>query len=96
MDDKVVVRNIASPGHVTRLDGAKYRGMRDALMQVVTKAEPGHTVAELSAAIAPHQPQDLFPGGAKAGWWLKAVQLDLEAQGILVRTRTSPLRLRLA
>jgi hypothetical protein len=30
-----------------------------------------------------HLPQNLFPGGAKAGWWAKTVQLDLEARGLL-------------
>jgi hypothetical protein len=35
-------------------------------------------------------------GGAKAGWWAKTVQLDLEARGIIKRVKTSPLRLRRA
>ena len=34
-----------------------------------------------------------FPGGAHAGWWLKTVQLDLEAKRIIVREKTTPLRL---
>jgi hypothetical protein len=32
------------------------------------------------------------PGGAKAGWWVKTVQLDLEAKGIVVRDGGRPLR----
>ena len=40
-----------------------------------------------------HLPQDLFPGGAKSGWWMKAVQLDLEAKGIVRREKTTPIRL---
>ena len=40
--------------------------------------------------------EDLFPGGAKAGWWFKAVQLDLEAKAVLVREPTKPLRIRRA
>ena len=31
-------------------------------------------------------------GGAKAGWWAKTVQLDLEAKGAIVREKTRPLR----
>jgi hypothetical protein len=31
-------------------------------------------------------------GDDKAGWWAKAVQLDLEAKGIVVREVTKPLR----
>jgi len=38
-------------------------------------------------------PRTLFPEGAKAGWWAKTVQLDLEAKGILSREETKPLRL---
>jgi hypothetical protein len=34
----------------------------------------------------------LVPGGVKAGWWVKAVQLDQEAKGALVREPTKPLR----
>ena len=54
---------------------------------------PGLTVAELKARALPHLPEALFPGGAKAGWWIKSVQLDLEAKGVIARTDTSPLRL---
>ena len=39
-----------------------------------------------------HLPQDLFPEGAKAGWWMKAAQLDLEAKGVIAREKTKPLR----
>jgi hypothetical protein len=41
-------------------------------------------------------PDDLYPGGNKAAWWTKAVQLDLEAKGLVVRAKTKPLRLRRA
>ncbi|KQW44374.1 MULTISPECIES: hypothetical protein [unclassified Ensifer] len=54
------------------------------------------TIAEAKQKLLPLLPDDLFPGGAKAGWWLKAVQLDLEAKGVLRRENTKPLRLRLA
>ena len=43
--------------------------------------------------VVAHLPESLFPGGATSGWWMKAVQLDLEAKGIVRRTKTSPLRL---
>jgi hypothetical protein len=32
------------------------------------------------------------PGGAKAGWWVKTVQLDQEAKGSVVREPGKPLR----
>jgi hypothetical protein len=43
--------------------------------------------------VLPHLPDDLYPGGAKAGWYTKAVQMDLEAKGIIARAKTRPLRL---
>jgi hypothetical protein len=53
------------------------------------------TLDEIRTALPAHLPEELFPGGHKAGWWLKTVQLDLEAKGVVVRSRTSPLRLSL-
>jgi hypothetical protein len=44
-------------------------------------------------AVLPHLPEALFPAGARAGWYTKAVQLDLEARGIIARESTRPLRL---
>ena len=35
----------------------------------------------------------LVVGGGTAGWWVKAVQLDLEAKGIIRRAPKSPVRL---
>ncbi|EGI78582.1 DUF6958 family protein [Hylemonella gracilis] len=92
--DKVEIENINTPGRVERVDRAKYLAMKEALMSVLPKTSPGLTVAEVKSAILPLLPQDLFPAGAKAGWWLKATQLDLEAKGLLQRENTKPLRLR--
>jgi hypothetical protein len=48
-------------------------------------------------AVKAYLPADLFPGGAKAGWWTKTVQLDLEAKGVVIReAASSPLRWRRA
>ncbi|GAA4125774.1 DUF6958 family protein [Aminobacter aganoensis] len=91
--DKIEIRNVISPGHVVRVDKAKYTAMRDALLAVLPAKAPGLTVAEAKAALLPLLPQELFPGGDKAGWWLKAAQLDLEARGVVSREATKPLRL---
>jgi hypothetical protein len=91
--EKIEIQNFASPGHVYRVDRRKYEAMRDALLAVLPVSAPGLTVAEARAAVMPRLPQDLFPGGEKAGWWLKAAQLDLEAKGTIVRELTKPLRL---
>ncbi len=93
--EKVEMENINSPGHVVRVDKRKYEAMKTALLAVMPKTEPGLTVAELKQELLPLLPEDLFPGGDKAGWWLKGVQLDLEAKAIIVRENTKPLRLHL-
>ncbi|WP_212742363.1 hypothetical protein [Sphingopyxis sp. L1A2A] len=91
--ERVEMLSISSPGHVVRVDKAKYDAMKAALLAVVPEQAPGLTVAEVKAAVLPRLPDDLFPGGAKAGWWLKGVQLDLEARGVIARENVKPLRL---
>ncbi|MGF6172368.1 DUF6958 family protein [Ensifer sp. 4252] len=93
---KIEIQNIVSPGHVTRVDKVKYDAMKDALLTALSREQTALTVAEAKQKLLPLLPDDLFPGGAKAGWWLKAVQLDLEAKGVLRRENTKLLRLRLA
>lgn len=49
---------------------------------------PGPTQAELFKALLSRLPGDPLPGGAKANWWAKRVQLDLEAKRLVVRENT--------
>ena len=91
--EKIKLRNILSPGLIQRVDRARYEAMRRALHAVLPASAPGVTVAEAKTALLPLLPQTLFPGGEKAGWWLKAVQLDLEAKGVVDREAPKPLRL---
>jgi hypothetical protein len=91
-DDKITIENIASPGHTYRVNAKKYTAMRDALMQVLPAEPPGLTVAAAKEALLPHLSHEHFPGGDKAGWWLKAVHLDLEAKGVIGRM-PKPVRL---
>ena len=67
--------------------------MKEAMLKVLAGGIAGADGAEVQDRVVAHLPEDLFPGGAKAGWWMKAVQLDLEAKGVVKRTKTSPLRL---
>jgi hypothetical protein len=89
---RITVHNVNVPGQATRLDAGMYEAMRQAILQVLPSMAPGLTQAEIREAVVPHLPPELFPGGAKAGWWAKTVQLDLEARGLLVREATRPLR----
>ena len=90
--DKITIENIASPGQTYRVDRAKYEAMQDALMGILPTEPPGLTVAAAKDALLPYLSEALFPGGDKAGWWLKAVHLDLEAKGVIGRT-PKPVRL---
>jgi hypothetical protein len=90
--DKIEVQNVTSPHHITRVDRAKYMAMRSALMAVLPDAAPGMTPAEAQKALLAHLDAGLFPGGEKAGWLMKGVQLDLEAKGVLTRAPKSPVR----
>lgn len=95
--EKVVVENVNVPGSTSRVDAAMYDAARAALLRALPQAAPGLTQAEMIAETKRYLPDDLFPGGAKAGWWVKCVQLDLEAKGVVLRDRTSkPLRWRQA
>ena len=90
--EKIEIENVGQPGKLYRVDAAKYEAMRKAVLKVLPSTAPGMDVAAVIAAVKPHLPADLFPGGETAGWWVKAVQLDLEAKRVIART-PSPVRL---
>jgi hypothetical protein len=89
----VTVQNVNVPGYTSGVNAAKYVAMRGALLRVLPRRAPGVTQTEMFEAVMEHLPEDLFPNGAKANWWAKTVQLDLEAKGIVQRsTQVKPLR----
>ena len=90
--DKVVVENVNHPGHTSRVDRAKYDAMRAVRLSGLPAAEPGLTQKEMTDAAREAAPEEHWPGGEKVGWWVKTVQLDLEAKGLVIRTETKPLR----
>lgn len=90
---KVLLENINHPGKTTPGDAAMYGAMKAAVLTVLPTSEPGMTIAQLENAVLVHMPDDLYPSGAKAGWWTKAVQLDLEAKNVICREKVTPLRL---
>jgi hypothetical protein len=89
----VEVENVLHPGKVYRVDAEKYEAMRLAFLEVLPAKAPGLSAAEIIERVTPILPQSLFPGGSKAGWWVAAVQLDLEAKGIINREGIRPVRL---
>jgi hypothetical protein len=94
--ERITVRNVNVPGYTARVDKLKYEAVKKAIMKALPKNGPGLTQAEMLAAVLAYLDEELFPGGAKAGWWAKTVQLDLEARGVLKREPTKPLRWRRA
>ncbi|CAN1571972.1 hypothetical protein MCELHM10_03304 [Paracoccaceae bacterium] len=93
MSDKIEVENVGQPGKITRVDAAKYAEMRAAVLTVTPAEAPGFTPAQIIEAVKPHLSEAHFPGGETAGWWVKCVQLDLEAKGVLKRAPKAPVRL---
>ena len=86
---EIEVENINAPDHKVKLNAVKYGAMHDAMIAVMT-TEP-MSYAAIKQCVMPLLPQDHFPDGATAGWWIKSVQLDLEAKGVLIRHNTKPL-----
>ena len=91
---RIALENVNHPGDIREVDAEMYHAMKRAFLKILPKTSPGLTPAEIQQRLLAHLPADLFPGGAKAGWWTKAVQLDLEAKGLITREKTKPLHLR--
>ncbi len=91
---KIMVENVNVPGYSHPVDAKMYGAMRKALLKALPSRSPGLTQSEMLKSLIPLLPTDLFPKGAKAGWWMKTVQLDLEAKGAVIREPSKPLRWR--
>jgi len=91
--EKIKVENVNHPGQVRLVDAQMYAAMKRAFLKVLPSSSPGLTLEEVRERLLAHLSPQLFPEGAKAGWWAKTVQLDLEAKGVVAREKTKPLRL---
>ena len=91
---KIAIENVIRPGKTYNVDAEKYEAMRKAFLKALPKSAGAMTLADIRTGVMERLSEELFPGGDKAGWWMKAVQLDLEAKGIVMREKTSPIRLR--
>lgn len=90
---QIEIENVGQPGKTYRVDATKFAEMRRAVLAVLPDAPPGMTPSTLIEAVKPLLDQTLFPDGATAGWWVKSVQLDLEAKKIIARAPKAPVRL---
>ncbi|MCP8885265.1 hypothetical protein NIM87_17280 [Devosia sp. XJ19-1] len=93
MAEKIEIENVGQPGKTYRVDADKFAAMKVAVLATLPDVAPGMSVSDLIAAVKPRLPEDIFPGGEKAGWWVKAVQLDLEAKQVISRADKPPVRL---
>jgi len=92
---KVIVENVNVPGYAHAVDAAHYEGMKKVLLRILPREGPGLTQAEMWAEAAQVADRTLFPDRGKVGWWMKSVQLDLEAKKVIVRDKAAkPLRWR--
>jgi hypothetical protein len=91
--ERTEIENVLQPGKTYRVDAKKFAAMREAVLAELPVEQPGLTPAELQSRVIGRLPQSLFPGGEKAGWWMKAVQLDLEAKRLIARAPAAPVRL---
>lgn len=89
---KIAVQNVNVPGYTHMVDAERYHAMRQVMLKVLPSKPPGLTQAEMSKALGARAPKKLFPDSGKVGWWMKSVQLDLEAKGLVKRELTKPLR----
>ena len=90
---KIEIENVNKPGRTISVDADKYLAMKAAVLAVLPTSGPGLTLVELRDRIGPHLPESLFPGGAKAGWWMMGVQLDLLAKRVIARGGAKPIKL---
>ena len=95
-EKKILVENVNVPGYTHAVNAEHYESMKKTMLKVLPKAGPGLTQTEMWTALAKVADRKLFPEHGKVGWWMKSVQLDLEAKGIIVRDKAAkPLRWRL-
>lgn len=86
---KIEVENVNAPDHKVKLDAAKYGAMFDAMMALLN--DTPMTYAQIKEGVLPLLPDEHFPAGKTAGWWIKSVQLDQEAKGAIIRHPSKPL-----
>ena len=97
----VKAQNVNHPEHQENLKAEKYNLIREAMLATLPDGMgDGMPFAELEDKVRAHlvsndAPMELFPKPGSVRWYTKAVQLDLEAKGIIERLpKRSPIHLR--
>jgi hypothetical protein len=84
-DEMISVLNVTVRRYSHKINKAMYDAMQQAMWSILPLKSASMTHNEILVAILPYLPEDLFPGGAKAGWWAQGVQPDQQAWGNLIR-----------
>lgn len=91
---RVLQRAPNESGTGARISPRRYDALRKAILLAVPKDADGIPLAALTRAVAARVPRELFRD-VSLRWYLTAVKLDLEAQGLIERAPGSrPQRLR--
>lgn len=91
-DDMIEVFNINKPGQSSFVRKDKYEEVKRVLRALMPDTSPGLTQDEMAILVIQNVSGTVFEDNTKAGWWMKTVQLDLEARQVMIREKTSPLR----
>ena len=98
----IQAQNVNHPDHRENLKEEKYTVIREAMLAVLPAAagSEGMAFPQLEEKVRAYLesndvPMSLFPKPGSVRWYTKAVQLDLEAKGLIERVpKKSPIRLR--
>ncbi len=72
---------------------AEYEAMEQAILAYLRKVKKPVSFNELFGGVSKMVPQELFPDEARARWYAKVVQRDLELTGRIERLPEPPVRL---
>ena len=86
---RIEVENVNAPDHKVKLNAEKYGVIYNELMAVIGAKQMSY--AAIKEGVLPILSQVHFPASKTSGWWIKAVQLDLEAKGVGVQHNSKPL-----
>jgi hypothetical protein len=90
--EKLEVFNINTPGKSSFVQKEKYEEVKRVLKEYMPSESPGLTQDEMATLVIENVSGKVFDDRTKAGWWMKTVQLDLEARQIMIREKSKPAR----
>jgi hypothetical protein len=93
-NNKIDVQNINHPGLIKSVDAAMYAAMRKAYLAVVPEDGPGLTLDAIR--FRPSSRTTYSPAAPRPIGGPRPSSSTLEAKGVLVRDKSTPLRLRKA